>query len=137
MDADTSTTVVDVAPLLTDYLIPAAGSLLLVVASGLALWLKRWISAKTGVEIQLADAEIRKYLSEAIENGVRRAKRQVEGAELTITTKNAITASAARYAIERVPEAAKHFGLDVDRLKDIAEAKLEKILADHSPARLG
>ena len=130
MDPETT---VDVAPLIIDYLIPAAGGLVLAIASALGIYLKNMIQARTGVDLGLRDQQIRDYFAGIVENGVREAKRATAAADLTIEAKNVIAREAMAYAISRAPDAVAHFKLDPESVERMARAKLEELLDAGTP----
>ena len=74
-----------------------------------------------------ADNQVRVYINEALERGLgwAREKARQEGADFaTIEVRSQAIADAANYAIERVPDAVKHFKLDETRVRQMIEARL-------------
>lgn len=85
---------------------------------------------KTGIQI---DDSMRFYIDQAILNGLRFAREKAldgGGSIHNPAVKNQMVALAAAYALDKVPDALKHFGLDdEDRLKELVVARLPEIAA--------
>ena len=98
--------------------------LLAVVLMGLGTWALAKLGRKFGLE---ADDQIRLVLQEALEKGVGYARERAreQGDDFArIEVRNAAAATAANYVIGRVPQAAAHFGLNEDGLRELVRARL-------------
>lgn len=119
MDGTTASAVVDITPLLNTLI-----DLLAVVALTVGTWAAHKYGTKVGIE---KDSEIRKYLDEAILNGINFAATKLKAAGDNIDEielKNQRLAEAANYVVKGVPDALKHFKIDEARLKTLIEARL-------------
>lgn len=110
---------IDLRPLLNEIVLPLAGAA--------AVWLATWISTRIAGWLKISrDDRVRAYLEKALLLGIDYGKSRLErGTPLTLQVKSQIVATAATYAVEHVPAALKHFGVDKDGLTRMLAARLE------------
>lgn len=116
MDAATT---IQLAPL-----VDTAASLLAALLLGLGAWLIQRVAAW----LKLAeDDKVRLYLEEALHNAIAFARNKAiqQGQRIDeIEVRSQVVANAANYAIARVPDALKRFGIDEDGVRDLVLARL-------------
>lgn len=114
--------VIDFSPILNELALAVA-----TVASAALLYLAKlardWFKAKTGVELQISDEQMRAVLDKAIQYGIALAVGRL-GSKATLTVGNAQVAQIANYVIAAVPGALKNFGITEERLQDMIRARL-------------
>jgi hypothetical protein len=114
--------VIDFTPILNE-LIPV----MVAIVGGLAIWgaklVREWIKAKTGVQLNISDDQMRKYIDQAIQYGVALVVGKV-GGKAKISVDNAQLAQIANYVIAAVPDALKAFGITPEQLQDMIRARL-------------
>ncbi|NBN63093.1 inadl protein [Pannonibacter tanglangensis] len=118
-----ASTVVDLSPVAVPLI--EIGITLLGAA---LLWLLRRligvIEQRTGMQL---DEQMRRRLQDALYYAVEYARARVAGAAsgpVTVDVRSAMAAEAARYAMQAVPQALSHFGIDRARLIEMIEARL-------------
>lgn len=79
------------------------------------------VASRFNVEI---DDNMNKRINEAIEFGLKNALEKVGKERFTVSHKNEIVTAAANYAIQGVPKALNHFGIDEARVRELVEARL-------------
>lgn len=113
---------IDFSPILTEL------SLALASAAGVALLYllklaRDWFKAKTGVQIQISDDQIRQVLDKAIQYGIALVLGRLES-RARFAVSNAQVAQIANYVIAAVPGALKNFGITPERLQDMIRARI-------------
>ena len=118
---------IDLRPLISELVFP--------LVAGIGLWLATWISTRVAGWLKLSrDDIVRKYLEKALMLALDYGKSRLDqGTPLTVSVKSKIVADAATYAVEHVPGALKHFGVDADGLKRMLAARLESTTAAETP----
>jgi hypothetical protein len=115
---------IDFGPLLTDIILPFAGTLVV----GLAGFALRAFMKKVGME---ADNEIRAYLDTALNSaatyGLNRAAEAIKGDWTKVQIQNAAVAEGANYALARVPDALGYFKVDPKTLANMIVARLDPV----------
>ncbi|NBN78667.1 inadl protein [Microvirga tunisiensis] len=118
-----ASTVVDLSPVAVPLI--EIGITLLGAA---LLWLLRRligvIEQRAGMQL---DEQMRRRLQDALYYAVEYARARVAGAAsgpVTVDLRSAMAAEAARYAMQAVPQALSHFGIDRPRLIEMIEARL-------------
>jgi len=129
--AETASTVVDMSSL-GAQLVQVLGAALL--AAG--LWLIRLLQAKLKLD---ADAAVRVYLETALRNGiaygvVRAEERMRSSGAAAIDFRSDVVAVAAQYVNDKVPDALKRFGIDIDHLDEMILARLPDVRAAEAKA---
>jgi len=112
-------TAIDLKPIL-DVALQLAAAVLL----GFGGWVIRWLLLKLRLD---ADAQVRAYLTQALEAGVNMGIGKVSGAAgklHKVEIRNQVTAEALRYVVERVPGAIEHFGLTPAVVAQMIAARL-------------
>lgn len=119
------TTRVSFGPLLTE--IAAAVGIALATA-GLVLVQRaiRWLSARTGVDIQLSDEMVRRYLNEIIQKAIALVIDRL-GPNVSVDVRNAAIARAAQYVVDSAPDALARFGIERDHLHDMIESRVKAL----------
>lgn len=114
--------IIDFKPILNELMLALAAAL-----SAGALYLLKlardWFKAKTGVELQVSDEQIRRVLDRAIKYGIALAVEKW-GKDANIRVSNAQVAQIANYVIAAVPDALAQFGITPERLQDMIRARL-------------
>lgn len=114
--------VIDFTPILNELALAVA-----TVASAALLYLAKlardWFKAKTGVELQISDAQMRSVLDKAIQYGIALAVGRL-GDRAQLSVSNAQVAQIANYVIAAVPGALKNFGITEERLQEMIRARL-------------
>lgn len=114
--------VIDFSPIINELALAVA-----TVASAALLYLAKlgrdWFKARTGVELQISDEQMRAVLDKAIQYGIALAVGRLSG-KATLTVANAQVAQIANYVIAAVPGALKNFGITEERLQDMIRARL-------------
>jgi len=117
-------TTVDLSPLLVTV-VGTVGTAITAIVGILARALVRSIERRTGLEV---DAHTRDYLEKALDRaisyGTAKAEAFVAKQAEPIDLHNTTVALAAQYALDRVPGALKHFGIDDISLHNMVEARL-------------
>jgi hypothetical protein len=96
------------------------------VSAGLLYLLKLardWFKAKTGVELQISDEQMREVLDKAIQYGIALVMGRLAG-RAQIAISNAQVAQIANYVIAAVPGALRNFGITPERLQDMIRARI-------------
>jgi hypothetical protein len=119
--ADASTSI-DLAPILVQYVLPFAFSVLAMVGSLALLWLRKRLG-------MAADDQNAGKLEDAMRNGLAFAQSQLQatvaaGGPMNLQLKNQILSIAAKYAADHVPDAMKALSVGEDLLKQKLEARL-------------
>ncbi|TXG98579.1 MAG: hypothetical protein E6R08_04020 [Nevskiaceae bacterium] len=86
--------------------------------------LAKYLQSKTGIEL---DNAVRNYLDPAIDKAVAYGQlkvTQAAGDKAEIDIHNETIAHAVNYLLARVPDALAHFGLNVDDVKEMVEARV-------------
>ena len=114
--------VIDFTPILNELALAVA-----TVVSAALLYLAKlgrdWFKARTGVELQISDEQMRAVLDKAIQYGIALAVGRLrDRAQLAVS--NAQVAQIANYVIAAVPGALKNFGITEERLQDMIRARL-------------
>ena len=98
------------------------------VISFVLMALGTWAVARLGKKLGLdADDQVRVYLDEALNRGIgwAREKAKAKAKDMaTVEVRSEIVAEAVKYALERVPDAVKHFNLDEQHVRKLVEARL-------------
>jgi hypothetical protein len=119
-NSSTSTTV-DIQPLLTSVVLPFAGSLL----GLLGVWALRQVEVRLGLD---KNTQLSATLERAMSNGLAYAQSQmaakVAAGPLPVDLKSESVAIAARYAADHVPDAIKSLGITPELLAQKIEARL-------------
>ena len=114
--------IIDFTPILNELALAVA-----TVASAALLYLAKlardWFKAKTGVELQISDEQMRSVLDKAIQYGIALAVGRL-GNRAQLAVPNAQVAQIANYVIAAVPGALKNFGITEERLQDMIRARL-------------
>jgi len=114
--------VIDFTPILNELALAVA-----TVASAALLYLAKlgrdWFKARTGVELQISDEQMRAVLDKAIQYGIALAVGRL-GNRAQLAVSNAQVAQIANYVIAAVPGALKNFGITEERLQDMIRARL-------------
>jgi len=114
--------VIDFTPILNELALAVA-----TVASAALLYLAKlardWFKARTGVELQISDAQMRSVLDKAIQYGIALAVGRL-GSRAQLSVSNAQVAQIANYVIAAVPGALKNFGITEERLQEMIRARL-------------
>lgn len=110
---------IDLRPLLNEIVLPLVGAA--------ALWLATWLATRIAGWLKISrDDRVRAYLEKALLLAIDYGKSRLEqGGPLTFQVKSQIVAAAANYAVEHVPGALKHFGVDQEGLRRMLAARLE------------
>jgi hypothetical protein len=109
-------TAIDLSPLL-QQLLELLAVALLVMTTWIANSTRKWVGEKNS---ELLGAR----LKETIKNGIAYGVNHIEKEKPTINVKDSITAYAAQYVIDRVPDTLKHFNITQDSLAKMIEARL-------------
>lgn len=110
-------TAVSLAPAI-DAVLAALAALLLALGTFAIQRLLGWLKLSQ-------DEKVRAYLEDALQNGIAFARARVSSRAVgSIDVKSAVVAEAANYAIARVPDALKRFGIDQDGVRDLVQARL-------------
>lgn len=112
---------VDLTPIVTTAL-----EFIAVVFGAAATWALRLLMRKLRLS---ADNEVRLYLEAALQAGLGAGlakARNMATDTPKIELKSAVVAEAANYAIARVPDALKRFGLTDDAVREMVLARLER-----------
>jgi len=114
--------VIDFTPILNELALAVA-----TVVSAALLYLAKlgrdWFKARTGVELQISDEQMRAVLDKAIQYGIALAVGRL-GSRAQLSVSNAQVAQIANYVIAAVPGALKNFGITPERLQDMIRARL-------------
>lgn len=90
-----------------------------------------YLEQKTRLEL---DAHTREYLDRALERavsyGVVQAERLAADTAPAVDLHNAAIAAGVQYAVSRVPDALRHFGITDDRLRDMVEARMQQLFGE-------
>jgi hypothetical protein len=117
-------TAVDLSPLLQVLIDYVAGPLAAVMSALLLAILSRYLK-KLGLE---NDEKVRIYLNDALQNGIEfalnKARLSAGGARLTVDLHNETAAVAARYVLDKVPDAIKHFGITPEKVEELVKARM-------------
>jgi hypothetical protein len=114
--------VIDFKPILNE-LVLAVASVIGAALLYLAKLARDWFKAKTGVELQISDEQVRQVLDRAIQYGIAFVVgRFADRAQITVS--NAQVAQIANYVIAAVPGALKQFGITPERLQDMIRARI-------------
>lgn len=113
---------VDFGPFIVTYVLPALGTIILMLAA--------WASKKLADYLGLKNDDIwRENLNTSIKHGLALAQAQLQAAanagKLSVETKNELVAKAMIYAIEHEPAAVKALGYDEKTLMEKIRAHLE------------
>lgn len=129
-DAPSGATTVDFTPLIATGVTLLSGIVAMLGRTAVRA-LVAYLEHKTRMEL---DAHTRDYLDaalvRAIDWGTSRAEQALGAGAPTVDLRNAAVAQAAQYALERVPDALEHFGIDGDGLKAMVEARLNTLWGD-------
>ena len=104
---------------------------LAIIATPVLLWaahrVMAWLGIKSRESQERVDEIVRGYLEPVVLRGIQLAKSRAGllSGKASIEVRSALIAEAAQYAIDSVPGALKHFGLDDERLKSYVEARLD------------
>lgn len=116
------TQVIDFAPLIQQYVIPALG---LVITTGIS-----WLISKAAKFFNIRiDETQRAFVMSLVERGIAVGQHriaQIAADKAHIETHNMIAAEAANYVIARAPDALKHFKLTPEDVRQIISAKLSE-----------
>ena len=111
-------------------LAPLIEPLLMILGTGLSvvgMWAIRWLGSKNKL---LADAEVRRYLDNALLQGLGlglERTREFAQQRSTVAVRSVIVAEAAQHVITHVPDALRRFNLDEAGVKQMLEARLPLI----------
>jgi hypothetical protein len=114
--------VIDFTPIISELSLALAS----VIGAGLLYLLKLardWFKARTGVELQISDEQVRQVLDKAIQYGIALAVGRL-GNRAQLSVSNAQVAQIANYVIAAVPGALANFGITPERLQDMIRARL-------------
>ena len=114
--------VIDFTPIINELSLALAS----VVGAGLLYLLKLardWFKARTGVELQISDEQVRQVLDKAIQYGIALVVGRL-GDRAQLHVSNAQVAQIANYVIAAVPGALANFGITPERLQDMIRARL-------------
>jgi hypothetical protein len=114
--------VIDFTPILNELSLALAS----MIGAGLLYLLKLvrdWFKARTGVELQISDEQVRVVLDKAIQYGIALVLGRL-GNRAQIGVSNAQLAQIANYVIAAVPGALANFGITPERLQDMIRARL-------------
>lgn len=120
---------IDPAPL-WPWINGAAAILLGGIAVYLASYLKSMLASRTAFLDKSTEALIAQTIDGALKAGVLYAMNFIKTEEDSVgpvKTDSWIAATAAQYAIDHAPQAAAHFGLDLDALAEMAVARLPTV----------
>lgn len=122
--ADTANTTVDLSGLAATAIALVAG-LLAAIGRTAVKALAAYLQQRAKLEL---DDHTRSYLDAALDRAVVWARGKIEGvadgALQPVDLHNAAIALAARYAVERVPDALAHFGVTQEALGQMIEARM-------------
>lgn len=113
---------IDFTPILNELALAVAAA----AGTGLLYVLKLvrdWFKAKTGVELQISDEQVREVLDRAIQYGIALVVGKL-GERAHLAVSNAQLAQIANYVIAAVPGALKNFGITPERLQDMIRARI-------------
>ncbi len=114
--------VIDLRPVLDQVLAAIAAAL----GAGLLYLLKLardWFKARTGVQLQISDEQVREVLDKAIQYGIALVVGRL-GERAQFAVSNTQIAAVANYVIAATPDALARFGITPDRLQDMIRARL-------------
>ncbi|MDF3075612.1 MAG: hypothetical protein K0S54_3279 [Alphaproteobacteria bacterium] len=114
--------VIDFTPIINELSLALAS----VLGAGLLYLLKLvrdWFKARTGVELQISDEQVRQVLDKAIQYGIALVVGRL-GNRAQLAVSNAQVAQIANYVIAAVPGALANFGITPERLQDMIRARL-------------
>lgn len=111
--------VIDFRPLLNEVVLP--------LGTAAAVWFAGWLTTRITGWLKISrDDRVRAYLEKALLLAIDYGRSKLDrGSPITMQVKSQIVADAANYAVEHVPGALKHFGVDQDALKRMLAARLE------------
>lgn len=120
---------IDLAPLW-----PWLNGAFVILLGGVAIYLSSYLKAMLASRAKFLDKSTEALLAQTIDNalkaGVNYAMNFIQSEEAKvgpIKTDSWIAATAAQYAIDHAPQAAGHFGLDLDALAEMAVARLPTV----------
>lgn len=127
--ADAGGTTVNLAPL-SDVLIGAAASLLSGIVTIAALWVRHYLKARLGIEL---DASTREYVQDAADRAADLVQAKMKallngpiGAKsaLTVDVHHALLADAVDMLVEQVPDGLTRLGLGTDNVRHMLMTRL-------------
>lgn len=126
-EAVESVTQIDLIPLF-EILLNIIGA---VVVAGLIV-LMRFISKKTGIDLDQHEVLLRNKLEDVVDQGVAFGIQKLDKADWTkLSTRNKIVGEGVNYVIDTAPELVEKFGLTPEKVEKIVLAKLNA----HDPAK--
>lgn len=139
-DAAVVATAIDLGPLVTEIL-PLLVSAVLTIWAVLRVWAFRLLKQRTGWDL---DAIIGPIVDTGLNRGIdfaaERLKDRVAGG-IPLNMKSQAIETVARYAVDKLPDALRHFGLvdsngrPAPKLSEMIEARLEGLLIDPDEER--
>ncbi len=106
---------------------PVVGTVLEILAAGLlaiGMWAVNKLAAKLKLDIE---ARHREALYAALAAGINYAKNKIAAASegrSALNIQNDLARFAAQYAVSKVPDAVRHFGLSPERVQELVRARL-------------